>query len=69
MTKVTRFIAFLVFRYVYLFSVHLVLPFMPSITIGSYFCLNACILGQSYGRVARFQFIFVNKLTCFKMFS
>jgi hypothetical protein len=63
MTKVTRFI---VFRYAYLASS---LPFMPSITIGIYFCLNACTLGKSHGRIACFQFIFVSKPTWFKLFS
>jgi hypothetical protein len=69
MTKVNRFIVFLVFRYAYLFFLHLILPFMPSITISIYFCLNECILGQSYGRIAHFQFIFVSKHIWFKMFS
>jgi hypothetical protein len=69
MTKVTRFIVFLVFRYAYLFSLYLVLPFMPSISIGIYFCLNACILDKSYGRIARFQFVFLSKPTWFEMIS
>jgi hypothetical protein len=53
MTKVIRFIVFLVFRYAYLFFLFLVLPFIPSISIGIYF-LNACIVGKSYGRIAHF---------------
>jgi hypothetical protein len=45
------------------------LPFMPSITIVIYSCLNACILGKSHGRIARFQFIFISKPTWFKLFN
>jgi hypothetical protein len=30
---------------------------------------NACILGQSYGRIAHLQFIFLSKPTWFKMLS
>jgi hypothetical protein len=69
MTKVTRFIVFLVFRYAYLFYLYLVLPFIPSISIGIYFCLNACILGKSYGRIAHLQFVLLSKPTWFKMIS
>jgi hypothetical protein len=57
------------FRYACLFFLHLVLPFMPSITIGIYFCLNECILGSSYGRIARVQFVFLSKPTWFKIIS
>jgi hypothetical protein len=70
MTKVTRSIVFLVFRYAYLFFLYLVLPFIPSIKIGTFFLINnACILGKSYGRIARFQFILLSKPACFKMIS
>jgi hypothetical protein len=62
MTKVTRFIIFLIFRYAYLFFLHLVLSFMPSFTFCTYFCLNACILGKSHGRTACFKFIHLSKL-------
>jgi hypothetical protein len=49
---------------------YLVLPFIPSITIGIYFLINnACILGKSYGRNAHFQFILMSKPTWFKMIS
>jgi hypothetical protein len=69
MTKVTRFLIFLVFRYAYLFSLYLVLSFMPSFSICIYFCLNTCIRGKSYGRIAHFQFILFSKPTWFKMMS
>jgi hypothetical protein len=67
-TKVTRFIVFLVFKICV--SIYLVssLPFMPSITFGIYFCLNVCILGKSHGRIACFQFIYLSKPTWLKMF-
>jgi hypothetical protein len=63
MTKVTRFIVFLIFRYEYLYFMYLVLPFMPSITFCAYFSLNACILGKSHGRSAYFKFIHLSKPT------
>jgi hypothetical protein len=50
MTKVTRFIVFLVLHVIFAFDIN-------------------CIIGQSYGRNARFQFIFLSKPTWFKMFS
>jgi hypothetical protein len=70
MTKVTRFIVFLVFRYAYLFLLYLVLPFIPSISIGIHFLIkSACILGKSYGRIDHFQFILLSKPTWFKIIS
>jgi hypothetical protein len=65
MTKVTRFIVFLIFRYAYLFVVSS-LPLMPSIKFGIYFYLNVCILGKSHGRIACFQFIYLSKPTWIK---
>jgi hypothetical protein len=54
MTKVTSFIIFLVFRYVYLFYLLSSLPFLPSITFVMYFRSKSFILGKSYGRIASF---------------
>jgi hypothetical protein len=63
MTKVTRFIIFLCVSIYFISS----LPFMPSITICTYFCLNACILGKSHDRIACFKYIHLSKPTWFKM--
>jgi hypothetical protein len=68
MTKVTRFIVFLVLRYVYLFTLYLDYFSCLVLHFGIYFYLNACILGKSYGRIVCFQFILLSKPTCLKMF-
>jgi hypothetical protein len=68
MTKVTRFIVFLIFRYAYLFSC--IYFYLPCLVFHLIFALdNACILGKSHGRIACFQFITLSKPTWFKMFN
>jgi hypothetical protein len=67
MTKVTRFFAFLVLdmRIYFLVSGF----YLTCLVLHVIFILIARILGQSYGRNARFQFIFLSKPTWFKMFK
>jgi hypothetical protein len=69
MTKVTRFIVSPVFRYAYLSTFISSLPFLPNITFVIYLSFKLCILGESYGRIACFQFIHLSKPTWFKMFT
>jgi hypothetical protein len=66
-TKVTRFIVFLVLRYAYLFILYLAYLFLPSTTCVIYPCFKLCVLGESYGRIACFKFIYLSKPTWLKM--
>jgi hypothetical protein len=63
MTKVTRFTLIIVFRYAYLFTLHLVYLSCLVLQLIFYLCLNACILGKSHGRIACFPFIHLSKPT------
>jgi hypothetical protein len=63
MTKVTRFIVFIVFRYTYLFILYLVYLSCLVLHLVFTFVLKLCILGKSHGRIACFQFIHLSKPT------
>jgi hypothetical protein len=69
MTKVIRFIVFLVLDMHIYFSVSRF--YLTCLVLHVIFILIvvACILGQSYGRNAHLQFIFLSKSTWFKRIS